>query len=178
MFSSLGQRSISALQPLLLVNCRGKQKLHSFAWEISHSVTASFHFLFAVMLKPFQMFSFFFFFFRHNSSISISDENRCKVWSSSILKHMSVNTKQQGVCFMMSGESCERWENHSPLCRSGCACAGDHHQDGEADGGPGGTGRRRRLAREVEDKAHHALPPGRRTQQTHTPNSLFSPISI
>lgn len=102
MFSSLGQRNISELQPLLLVNCRGKQKLHSFAWEISHSVTASFHFLLAVMLKRFEMFAFF-----KNSSMSVSDENRCEVQSSSRLKHISLNAKQRGVCLTVSGESGE-----------------------------------------------------------------------
>lgn len=55
MFSSLGHRNISELQPALLVNCRGKRKRRSFAWEISHSVTAAFHFPFAVMLKQFKM---------------------------------------------------------------------------------------------------------------------------
>lgn len=39
-------------------------------------------------------------------------------------------------------------------------CPGDHHQDGEADGGPGEPGRWSSVAREVEDKADHAFPPG------------------
>lgn len=37
---------------------------------------------------------------------------------------------------------------------------GDHHQNGEADGGPGEPGRWSSVAREVEDKADHAFPPG------------------
>lgn len=37
---------------------------------------------------------------------------------------------------------------------------GDHHQDGEADGRAGGPGRQRRLASEMEAKAHDAVPSG------------------
>lgn len=37
---------------------------------------------------------------------------------------------------------------------------GDHHQNSEADGGPGGHGRWRRLVWEMEDKALCAFPPG------------------
>lgn len=38
--------------------------------------------------------------------------------------------------------------------------AGDHHQDGQADGRAGGPGRQRRLASEMEAKAHDAFPSG------------------
>lgn len=37
---------------------------------------------------------------------------------------------------------------------------GDHHQDSEADGGPGEPGRWCSLAREMEDKAYYAFPSG------------------
>lgn len=37
---------------------------------------------------------------------------------------------------------------------------GDHHQNSEADGGPGEPGRWCRLAWEMEDKAYHAFPSG------------------
>lgn len=37
---------------------------------------------------------------------------------------------------------------------------GDHHQNSEADGGPGEPGRWCRLAWEMEDKAHYTFPSG------------------
>lgn len=39
---------------------------------------------------------------------------------------------------------------------------GDHHQNGEADGGPGELGRWCSMAREMEDKADDTFPSGKK----------------
>lgn len=56
--------------------------------------------------------------------------------------------------------------------------AGDHHQNSEADGGPGGHGRWCRLVREMEDKALCAFPPGDEANIGLLINKVHSQIRI
>lgn len=155
-------RNILEFQPLLLVNRRGKRELHSFAYKICHSVTGSLHFLFAFRLLWRKM---------------CFKNGWHKKWYIKLLsKQMwSVFNAWKTTLYLFQ----LNWiEKHSPMACSGCGPTGDHHQDCEADGRNGGPGRWRRLVWEVEDKAHHAIPPGQHTLQSSSPFLHFSFKSV